>query len=76
MREQDVMGNKLGYFLFGIVFIAFGVHSLLTGETFGIGNLATATRYVSFEANPIEFSLVLLFCFGFGGALIWATFKR
>ena len=70
------MGKRFGHFFFGVLFIGFGIHALVNGEVSGLGNLATASRTISFNNSPVEYSIVLLFCFGLGGAFIWASTKK
>ncbi|QBQ55346.1 hypothetical protein [Nitrosococcus wardiae] len=68
--------NKIGYILLGWFCIIGGMEGLLTGTTFGVGNLTTSSRDITFEDNPIEFILVIAFWLGFGSASIWSTLKK
>lgn len=68
--------NKFGYILLGGGCVIFGVEGLLTGTTLGIGNLATSSRDITFEDNPVEFVLIIAFWLGFGGASIWSALNK
>lgn len=56
--------------------MAFGVEALMSGTTYGLGNLAGPRRYISFDSNPVEYLIVLFFWWGFGVACIWAAFTE
>lgn len=68
--------RRVGYFVIGICCVAFGVEALMSGTTYGLGNLAGPRRYISFDSNPVEYLIVLFFWWGFGVACIWAAFTE
>mgnify|MGYP000187930979 CR=1 FL=1 len=65
--------NKLFYILFGILIVGVGFYGLSTGKMPGIGTGTGSSRIVTFQNEPIEYSIQLAFCFWAGIALIKNT---
>ena len=50
----------------GMLMLIMGVYSIVSGSIIGIGTQIQASRYISFENNPIEFLFMVVLHFTFG----------
>ena len=66
--------DKLFYVLFGLLCVGVAFYGLFSGEMPGIGSAQSSTsRVVTFQAEPIEYCIQLVFTFVIGVTLIKAT---
>jgi len=66
--------DKLLYALIGALFVGFGFYGIFSAETGALLGASIAdARIISFETDPIEYSIQLVICFVFGIILIYSA---
>jgi len=64
--------NKLISLLSALFLIGFAIKSLLVGETIGFTGGSTVMRLITFNSDPVEFVIMVLFQLGFA---VWILKK-